>query len=64
MKGCYCPNCGERQRYRLDVLSKVEEMCMKCGKILLAQLDRTGIAVKAFENGSPNAGTVGTGTVN
>ena len=53
MKGCNCPNCGERQRYRMEVLSKIEEPCPKCGKPLLAQRDKTGIAVKAFDTDEP-----------
>jgi len=53
MKGCNCPNCGRRQRYRLEIPSKIEEPCPLCGKPLLAQRDRTGIAVKAFDTDDP-----------
>jgi hypothetical protein len=53
MKGCNCPNCGERQRYRLEISSKIEESCPQCGKPLLAQRDKTGIAVKAFDTDDP-----------
>ena len=53
MKGCNCPNCGERQRYRIEIASKIEEQCPKCGKPLLAQRDKTGIAVKAFDTDDP-----------
>ena len=53
MKGCNCPNCGERQRYRIEISSKIEEPCPKCGKPLLAQRDKTGIAVKVFDSDEP-----------
>lgn len=53
MKGCYCPNCGEKQKFRMEVLSKVEEPCPRCGKPLLACRDKTGIAVKVFDSDDP-----------
>jgi hypothetical protein len=35
--------------YRVEVSSKIEAACPKCGKPLLTQRDKHGIAVKAFD---------------
>jgi hypothetical protein len=47
MKACFCPNCGTRQRFKIDVSSKVAENCPECGRSLLAKRDQKSITVSA-----------------
>lgn len=53
MRSCYCSNCGKRQEIKLAAQSKVTLNCPKCGKLLLAKRDKSGIAVKVFDGGEP-----------
>lgn len=47
MKGCFCPNCGTKQRFKIAISSKVTEVCPNCGRSLLAKRDPKSITVSA-----------------
>jgi DNA-directed RNA polymerase subunit RPC12/RpoP len=40
MKGYYCPNCGKRQKAKLDIPSRVAVPCPECGKTLVVKMDK------------------------
>ena len=46
MRGCYCPGCGRKQGYVLDVPSKIVVPCSCCGKSMMVKVDRHEMNVR------------------
>ena len=48
MKGCYCPNCGRKQKFKLEDNGKVTQPCHICGHPMMAKNDEIALTVKVY----------------
>jgi len=48
-----CASCGTRQDPKLDLNSKTNVACKRCGKPLYAKRDKSGVMVKAYDDEPP-----------
>ena len=59
MKSCYCPRCGEKQKYRVEDPCHIIQACPGCGKSLLVKMRNGELIVRirlAMRNSKDKAG--------